>query len=85
MKDLFGNDVPSPDEVKTQRTAELAHNKLIMLHGKSEGNKCKSCIHFIRKEFAKTYFKCANFRTGASEGSDWRANWEACGLFQKEE
>lgn len=44
---------------------------------------CKECCHFVRKEYARMYFKCKAYGDSNSEATDWRANWMACGLFGK--
>ncbi len=60
-------------------------NPLLLLHGKMEGEKCKNCIHLIRKRFANTYYKCElrNNVDKCSPKSDHRVNWDACGKFEK--
>lgn len=59
-------------------------NPLIKFFGKGPDNeKCKSCVHFYRKKFSKTYFKCALRGDTAGPGTDHRANWPSCAKFQK--
>ena len=85
MKDLFGQD-SFPDStrpVKGMRPAEVQHKQLIAIYGKTEG-KCKNCIHLIRKRYDKVYLKCELSKQSNSEGTDWRAGWQACGKFEPE-
>lgn len=52
-----------------------------------EGQTCKTCRHLVRKQMAKTYFKCALMRhrwTGGG-GSDVKAKAPACARWETEE
>lgn len=83
--DLFGNELPpEPQKKKMNHSAEVAHMKLIQLHGETQGNKCKTCIHLCTRNFSKTYFKCELFNTSGNPGSDWRINWQACGKYEED-
>ena len=83
-KDLFGNDVVFPSEIsKENRSAVVAHAKLIQLHGETPNKKCKMCKHFITKRYSKTYFKCNMFRNSNGPSTDWRARWQAFGKFEE--
>lgn len=48
-------------------------------------NLCKVCDHFRKctTRAGRTYFKCEAYGDSASESTDWRANWTACGLFNQ--
>jgi hypothetical protein len=86
--DLFGVPVFGESISKYKKPNSMAikaHMQLILINGKSSGNKCKNCINFSTKRFGKTYFKCLKFRDSSCESSDWRANWDACGLFEKKQ
>jgi len=48
--------------------------------GRSEG-KCKDCIHLKRGSW--NYPKCEVYGMTASEASDFRLKYDACGLFNK--
>lgn len=52
------------------------------LHGKSEGNICGNCAHFIRKKMGAIYFKCDLTKITGGPATDWRVNWPACGKFE---
>lgn len=84
-KDLFGFVVPEPAKKKGNSKAIDLHAQLVSLYGASE-NKCKNCKHFVVKQYAGTYFKCAKAGNinSSSAATDWRANWPACGLFNPE-
>ena len=63
----------------------MAGRKIDAMHdayGKSV-HKCKDCDHFVVNEFSRRYFKCCAYGDSRSESTDWRANWTACGLFNK--
>lgn len=90
MLDLFGNDTPYKDPRKRispgtrNKDGSWKFNPMTLAHGETEGERCKNCVHFIRKHYAKVYFKCAIRPDGAghSPASDQRANWTACGKFE---
>ncbi len=44
--------------------------------------RCKNCKHFIRKEYAKRYFKCELLGDTRSEATDIKAN-NVCDLYEK--
>lgn len=84
MKDLFGNDIiPDRDTKHGEPLAEHQHKQLIGIYGAKGGQKCKDCVFFIRKEWAGTFFKCGKAHRSNSTATDWRANWQACGAFEK--
>lgn len=90
MKDLFGNECAFQDikDIKgrkgTNDKAKAMHKQLTALYG-TVNNKCKNCVHFGAKKYANTYFKCliATPNWQGHTSTDWRANWTACGKFQK--
>lgn len=45
--------------------------------------RCKACLHFWKKRLGNTYLKCERFGNSGGAATDWRANWPACGLFEK--
>jgi len=52
------------------------------IYGRSDDERCKTCVHFLRSEHCSTtYFKCGKNRITNGPGTDWRANWPACGLW----
>jgi hypothetical protein len=44
---------------------------------------CKDCPHFSEKIYSRTYFKCLVYGDSASEATDWRKSYVACGLIDK--
>ena len=75
MKELFEN------ETAVHNTTNDP-NPLVRVYGIKEGEVCKSCLHFKRKQLSKTYFKCALRKNTPTEKTDIRANWNACGKFE---
>ncbi len=57
---------------------QIMHNR----YGKSEGNTCGNCAHFLRIQFSRTYFKCDLTNMSHSAATDWHARWPACGKFE---
>lgn len=64
----------------------MALRKIDLMHeqfGKSE-NLCKECAHFLRERYRdKAYRKCEVYGVTSSEASDWKAAYQACGLFNQ--
>lgn len=56
---------------------------MLSMFGRSGQNKCKDCSHFSEHMMSRKYFKCDVYGESASEATDWRANYPACGLFNK--
>ena len=82
--DLFGGSSPINNKrQKGVRLAETQHKQLLSIHGSCNGEKCKNCVYLIAYSHSKTYLKCSKAKMSNSEATDWRANWQACGLFQK--
>lgn len=50
-----------------------------------EGETCRSCRHLVRRELAKTYFKCALRRRTHGRATDVRAKDPACARWEKTE
>lgn len=48
------------------------------------GRKCKDCVRcgFVQYP-GRRFYKCSFYGNGASEATDWRANWPACGIFEE--
>ena len=83
MKDLFGIEVVDTVRPDVNKTAIKMHLDLIATHG-SYPDKCKNCIHFLVIQFSSRYFKCDQASLSSNPKTDWRANWEACGKFEKQ-
>lgn len=80
MKDLFGDDIV-PELPKRTKDGSFRNNPLHKIYGIVDDKRCKNCIFFHRKKFAKTYFKCKKRGLDGYAKTDHRANWKACGLF----
>lgn len=69
-----------------------ARVKLVQ-HGRSPANgeplrgaeTCGTCRHLRRKSFARTYLKCGKGPDTAGPGTDIRARWPACVLWERNE
>lgn len=65
----------------------MATRKIDLMHklfGKSEGL-CKECCNYTRYSYRdKAYRKCIAYGVTASEATDWKASYQACGLFNRE-
>lgn len=56
--------------------------KIDLMHamfGKAEGE-CAECRHFEKHWRNVKYFKCRVYGVSASEATDWRKKYPACGL-----
>ena len=64
------------------RLAVANHAELKKLHGTDFAHWCKDCAHLLHVQAGNTpCLKCRKARVTASAASDWRAMWQACGLF----
>ena len=62
------------------RKIDLMHQRF----GTTPGKTCGECSNMIEHRYDKKYYKCRHYSLGASEASDWRKKYDACGLFNKE-
>jgi len=82
--DMFGVEIQSTVKLTADNARAIkAHKQLLAIHGESSGNKCKNCEYFFVRHFGKKYFKCDKSGPSSGPATDWRANWIACGLFNK--
>jgi len=73
----------SPAAVARRRRAAWRLGKLRDLFGIGPaGAKCRTCANLTRRG---NWFKCAKYRASASDATDWRAHWPACGAYEKRE
>jgi len=67
-------------EPKTAKRINTMH----LVYGKTEGKTCKTCDHLINSKnsglYARTYYKCTKSKMTHGSATDWRVNWQACGL-----
>ena len=52
-------------------------------YGKDYAHKCRDCCNLIRREWGRSYVKCAAYGASHCTATDWRVGWQACGLFNK--
>ena len=65
---------------------EKPHAYMVRSHGAAYGAVCGGCIHLRRYKQEASWMKCSKFpwNTGG-HATDWRAKWQACGLYQRQE
>ena len=67
-------------------TQPLLAARLVVMHtlyGVQAKQRCGSCCFLEHHSgHSRTYLKCAKTRITHGPGSDWRARWSACGLWQ---
>lgn len=66
------------------RMAEKAHRQLIALYGTTDGKICQRCVFLLRFRAGHSWLKCAKTSITRSQASDWRAFWQACGLYEEQ-
>ena len=47
-----------------------------------EASTCGSCVHLARREFSKSYLKCAIARQTRGPATDVRAKWRGCSKWE---
>lgn len=59
-------------------------NPCVELYGAGpEGERCKHCTHLYVKQYSSNYYKCDLRRNSNGPATDHRANWPACGRFDR--
>lgn len=53
------------------------------LYGAGKG-KCRDCPHLVVNYWGRNFYKCALYGRSASEATDWRISWPACGLIDRD-
>ena len=80
--ELIGGGVATP----VPKSRRLFNDRLAKMHrmyGKREGERCRHCIYFFHPaRRGRTFPKCKKWGNSRGPGTDWRANAEACGLFE---
>lgn len=62
-----------------KRKIDLMHD----IFGELPEKRCKTCDHLIKRQYARTHYKCECYGTSCSESSDWKVSNVACGLWNK--
>jgi hypothetical protein len=87
--DWFAAEVPSAFSTLLQLGRKNPRKNvnpcLILLGAGPTEFKCKHCVHFYRKRYSKTYYKCELRGDTNGPGTDHRANWPTCMRFEKNE
>lgn len=78
LRDPVGTLRPVPPIVRLEKKLAFMWGH----HGAGpEGRKCKDCVRCRYVQYAKRYYKCGAYGDSHGPGTDWRANWPACGIF----
>lgn len=56
---------------------------MLSTYGQTEGQRCGECAHLLAVRYSRTYYKCQRSHMSASNATDWRVSWPACGLFER--
>lgn len=77
----FGNPIKETRGQATTRRQRAHHALMVKQHGSGPiDTTCGQCGH-LRDEYR--YFKCEVYGASASEATDWRKKWDACGAFKR--
>lgn len=82
VTNLFGEEVPVPQDAPPKRGLD-PHQQMLALYGQRRGYTCGRCDHLLRQGRAYDYLKCEKFGITHGPGTDWRARYHACGLFEE--
>lgn len=88
MRDLFGNEITEEEARRLNKRRDPEPKGYAALPGTGpQGEACKTCKHLYRRQFARTYLKCALMRAYWTDGhgSDIKAKAPACRHWEKEE
>jgi hypothetical protein len=70
---------------KTEMTEEAKKKIYAMyeLYGSSADPEaaCRTCGNLVTIKGNRTFYKCRCYGESASEATDWRCSWHACGLY----
>jgi len=78
---LFGETVNDPKPSKKRGLSPI--QQMHAMYGVKRGFYCQNCQHLLRTGNNRTYFKCNKFAITAGPGTDWRAGWTACKLYEE--
>jgi hypothetical protein len=82
LRDPVGTLRPVPPIVRLEKKLSFMWGK----HGAGpDGRKCKDCVRCGYVQYSKRYYKCSAYGNTHGPGTDWRANWPACGIFIEKE
>jgi len=87
QEDLFGEPITSPEPVanSTKRKKTQPKGYAAPPGTGPKGETCKTCEHYCRIRYAKTYLKCAKVRARWTNGpgTDILAKSPACAYWEK--
>lgn len=58
------------------------HLTMLRVYGEMAESRCKECSHLARLHYNHRVLKCGKMNWTNSDATDWRAGWQACGLFE---
>ena len=58
------------------------NNRMYELFGRNDAHECRTCNNLYGEPGG--YYKCLIYGRTASEASDWRLSYKACGLYNKD-
>lgn len=75
MFDLVSAEVMLPHRIASMRR----------IHGADDAHRCGTCAHLVRVTSTgrQMYSKCDQYGISASDATDWRQKWPACGLWSQ--
>lgn len=81
---LWGEEVPIPADLKPMNGLSPVE-QMRRMYGKRSGFTCGSCRHLTHHGKNRSYLKCEKFGVTLGPGTDWRAKYHACGLWEADE
>lgn len=79
---LWGEEVAIPADLKPMSGLSPVE-QMRRMYGERPTSTCGSCRHLIRQGRARDFLKCEKFGTTHGPGTDWRAKYRACGLWEE--
>jgi len=76
---------PVTPAMRRRARAHQRQQSMVLKYGTGPPDtQCRSCQHLICGGRIR-FFKCALYGDSASEATDWRKKWPACGAYQPKE
>lgn len=75
---------PLPGQKRARRPFPKV-NPMLMLGAGPAGAKCRTCIHLVKANLDTArggFLKCEERGISGGEGTDHRAKWDACALYE---
>lgn len=62
----------------------LRIREMLAVYGETPGKTCKTCLLLKHYHQGARWMKCSKSKQTGGAGTDWRAGWPACGLYQED-